>query len=69
MVNILKIDRVHKQIMATAQRLRPEEDNDWQNFIAVALKKRKFFLEKIFDFYEPPKLSTTEESPETSNTS
>ena len=65
--NILKEDPIHKQIMATAKRLRSEDDYDLAESYALALKKRKFLLERILDNYEMPKLSTTEELPGTSN--
>ena len=53
--------------MATAKRLRSEDDYDLAESYAWALKKRKFLLERILDNYEMPKLSTTEELPGTSN--
>ena len=59
MENILKKDPIHKQIMATAKRLRSEEDYDLAESYAWALKKRKFFLEKMLDNYEMPKLIIT----------
>ena len=64
---ILKKDPIHKQIVATAKRLRSEEDYDLAESYAWALKKRKFLIERILDNYEMPKLSTTEELPGTSN--
>ena len=66
--NILKKkkDLIHKQIVAIAKRLRSEEDYDLPENYAWALKKRKFLLERIFDNYEMPKSSTTEELPGTS---
>ena len=67
MGNILKKDPIHKQIVATAKRLRSEEDYDLAESYAWALKKRKFLLERMLDNYEMPKLSTTEELPETSS--
>ena len=39
--NILKKDPIHKQIVATAKRLRSEEDYDLAESYAWALKKRK----------------------------
>ena len=65
--NILKKDPIHKQIVATAKRLRSEEDYDLAESYAWALKKRKFLLERILDNYEMPKYSATEELPGTSN--
>ena len=56
-----KQDPVHMQIIAPAQRLKSEEDYDLAESYAWALKKRKFLFERIPDFYEPPKLPTTEE--------
>ena len=68
MGNILKKDPIHKQIVATAKRLRSEEDYDLAESYAWALKNRKFLLERILDNYETPKYSTTtEELPGTSN--
>ena len=57
-------DPIHKQIVATAKRLRSEEDYDLAESYAWALKKRKFLLERKLDNYEMP---TTEELPGTSN--
>ena len=65
--NTLKKDPIHKQIVATAKRLRSEEDYDLAESYAWALKKRKFLLERILDNYEMPKYSATEELPGTSN--
>ena len=67
MGNILKKYPIHKQIVATAKRLRSEEDYDLAESYAWALKKRKFLLERILDNYEMPKYSATEELPGTSN--
>ena len=67
MCNILKKDTIHKQIVATAKRLRSEEDYDLAESYVSALKKRKFLLERILDNYEMPNLSTTEELPGTTN--
>ena len=58
MGNILKKDTIHKQMVATAKRLRSEEDYDLAESYAWALKKRKFLLERLLDNYE---MSTTEE--------
>ena len=58
MGNILKKGPIHKQIVATAKRLR-YEDYDLAESYAWALKKRKFLLERILDNYEMPKYSTT----------
>ena len=46
MGNILKKDPIHKQIMATAKRLRSEEDYDLAESCAWALKKGKIPLRK-----------------------
>ena len=54
MGNILKKDPIHKEIVATAQRLRSEEDYDLAESYALALKKRKFLFERILDNYEMP---------------
>ena len=67
MGNILKKDPIHKQIVATAKRLRSKEDYDLAENYAWAVKKRKFLLERILDNYETPKYSTTEELPGISN--
>ena len=67
MGNILKKDPIHKQIVATAKRLRSEEDYDLAESYAWALEKREFLLEGILDNYEMPKYSTKEELPGTSN--
>ena len=61
MVKILKNDPIHKQMVATAKRLRSKEDNDLAESYAWVIKKRKFLLERILDNYEMPKLSTTKE--------
>ena len=61
MGNILKKDPIHKQIVATAKRLRSEDDHDLAESYAWTLKKRKFLLERIPDNYEMPKYSTSEE--------
>ena len=66
-ISLKKTKPIHKQIVATAERLRYEEDNDLAESYAWALKKRKFLLKRILDYYEMPKLSTTEELPGTSN--
>ena len=65
----MKKDPVHKQTVATAKRLRSEEDYDLAKSYAWALKKRKFLLKRILDNYETPKYSTTEELPGISNAS
>ena len=52
MGNILKKDPIHKQIVATAKRLRSEEDYDLAESYTWALKKWKFLLERILDNYE-----------------
>ena len=49
--------------------LRAEEDYDFAESWSWALKKRQLLLERILDLYEPPKLLTAEELPETSNVS
>ena len=66
MGNILKKDPIHKHIVATAKRLRSDEDYDLAESYAWTPKK-KFLLERILDNYEMPKLSTTEELPWISN--
>ena len=63
----MKKDPIHKQIVATAKRLRSEEDYNLAESYAWALKKRKFRLERILDNYETPKYSKTEELLGTSN--
>ena len=67
MGNIWKKDPNHKQIMATAKRLRSEEEYDLAESYAWALKKRKFLFERMLHNYELPKLLTTKEVPGTSN--
>ena len=51
----MKKDPIYKQTVATAKRLRSEEDYDLAESYAWPLKNRKFLLERIFDNYEMPK--------------
>ena len=53
MGNILKKGKIHKPIMATAQRLQSEEDNDLAERYACAIKSQKLLLERILDLYQP----------------
>ena len=54
--------------MATDQKLRTDEgygflEDSW----SYALKKGRVLVDRMLDLYETPKLSTTEESPGSSN--
>lgn len=57
----MKKDPVHKKLMATAHRLRDEEDYDEEEAMKYAIKKRRYLLERKLDEYERPNYSPEEE--------
>ena len=55
----LKKSPVNKKIVT--KRLRDEEDYDEDESRKYAIKKRKFLIEKMMDYYDPPSYEETEE--------
>ena len=55
----LKGDPTYKKLMATKKSLMDEEDYDWEEATELAIHKRKFLLNKLFDKVEIPKQTTT----------
>ena len=64
MTAALKKDPVHQRIMRTAERLW-EEDNDDDESMQYAIKKRKFLIERKLDEYDPSSYEEDEEQAQT----
>ena len=50
----LKRDPTHKKILATANKLRDDEEYDEEEAMKYALKKRRYVLERKLDEYDKP---------------
>ena len=48
----LKRDTMHKKVLATANRLRDDEEYDEEETTKYALKKRRYLLERKLDEYD-----------------
>jgi hypothetical protein len=63
----LHADSTHQKVIATAKRLRDEDEYDSEESLRYAVRKRRYLLNKKLDNYAHPTATLTEERNEDRN--